>query len=50
MVVADQNGKELSVNAAILAHPNIRKIKKNSVVGRTWEIFIDRRSIHEGTG
>jgi hypothetical protein len=27
-VVADQNGKELSVNAAILAHPNICKIKK----------------------
>lgn len=30
MTVADQNGKELSVNAAILAHPNIWKIKKTA--------------------
>jgi hypothetical protein len=29
-MIADKNGKKLSVNAALLAHPNIRKIEKTA--------------------
>jgi hypothetical protein len=42
--VADQNGKELSVNAALLAHPNIQKIKKtasSAEIGK-YLLIVDR--------